>query len=744
MDNTASEPLAGEDQPAAPTSQPPPPSLPDTAGTASPAPDFWLLLALFLVFRLLTLLVLRPGGFIRDWSDFDTYLGIARLSDYGLYPFLHFWLEWPPLVPWLAVGAYQVSLLFPPWTDQRLWFTLILGTVFVLFETGNFALLYRLAMRCAEAETAQEELDGEQERRGWYALRVVVFYALLFTPVYAMLGFFDAIALFFLLLALDLILRGRLVASAMSVGVGFLVKLTPMLFVPVALRRLWDEVGDWRTWLQDAALYVVTSALTVLVLLLPFLLAQPAWVTTAARAMAGRSSWETVWALLEGYYGYGTVGGDRLNPAETSFAVHPGGLPWWLITLAFGLLYLFFWTRPADYRRARHVAGFAGLTVTLFLLYSKGFSPQFLVYLLPFVVLLFPNGRGVAYSLVLTVLNVLEQPVYFVLVPEATWLLTGVIVLRWLTLGALLLEFAVGLWGPAMRWLAPVQRYAPGALAGLLGIALVIGLPLAGHAYAQRRLAEDLAGGLIGYLDSQQARAESEVILVGDQETLGRLAPYLEVAYDLRLAGGDQMYAAAPTTADLIAGLDKAWVVVAGQGGEKLARELDAQGRWLVAYDFGEGGQLRLFAPRGEAAGGGTTPLVPRPPVARLASGANLIGYTLERTGPRQVRVTLYWWATAAPPQSFTVFSQVLDGEGNLVAGHDSQPADGAVPTERWAAGRVYADSHLIQLPADLPPGTYRLVAGMYNVFLNRVAASGPDGTRFEDGAVPLGEMDLP
>ncbi len=68
--------------------------------TKPPMSDFWLVLALFVAFRLLTLFLLRPGGFIRDWSDFDTYLGIAAISDYGLYPFWHYWLEWPPLIPW--------------------------------------------------------------------------------------------------------------------------------------------------------------------------------------------------------------------------------------------------------------------------------------------------------------------------------------------------------------------------------------------------------------------------------------------------------------------------------------------------------------------------------------------------------------------------------------------------------------------------------------------------------------------
>jgi hypothetical protein len=722
-------------------------------------PSFPLLLALFLAFRLLTLLLLRPGGFIRDWSDFDTYLGIAAMSDYGLYPFLHYWLEWPPLIPWLAVGAYKLSLLFPPWTDHRLWFTLILGSVFVLFETGNFILLYRIARRLNEQEPSsapsppgpvpspetgtgsgtRRSRDGQPpdhaSRNTQYAIRSVLLYALLFVPVYAMLGFFDAIALFFLLLALDFILRGRLLSSAVSVGVGFLVKLTPIVFAPVALRQVWDEAQDRRAALRDSALYLVTTALTILALLLPFLLTQPAWLLTTARSIAGRSSWETVWAVLEGYFGYGVVGGDRLNPAETAFAVHASSLPWWLITLGFALLYLFFWTRRADYRRPHNVVALAGLTLTLFLLYSKGYSPQFMVYLLPFIILLFPDARGVTYSLLLTLLNVLEQPVYFVLLPNTTWLLEAVVVARWLVLGALLVEFGTVLWGPSLRRLASLRRYAPAGLATLVGLGLVVAMPAMGRAYAERRLSEDPAASLIGYLGTEQAQSETRVLLVTDQDFLHRVTPYLGNEYDVRLAGGDRLYTAAPTVADLTADIDKVWVVTIGDAAGRVESALNARGQSLLTYNFDQD-VLQLFASRGRA--------VPLLPPARLANAANLIGYTIEQPARYEVRITLYWWAAGIPTQSYTVFTQVLDADGNLVASHDSFPANGAAPTETWVTGRVYADTHLIQLPVDLPPGSYRLVAGMYDFNLRRVAATGPDALIFRDSAVPLGEIELP
>jgi len=713
-------------------------------------PGFYTLLALFIAFRLLTLFLLRPGGFIRDWSDFDTFLGIAALSDYGLYPFLHFWLEWPPLVPWLAVGAYKLSLLFPPWTDQRFWFVLILGTVFVLFETGNFVLLYRIAGRVkaqlpagATTDGGPQTADGEEPDAGdelrstHYATRVVVLYALLFAPIYAMLGFFDAIALFFLLLALDLVLKGRLLSSAVSVGVGVVVKLTPVIFVPVALRQLWDAAEDRRAALRDGALYLVTVALTVLVSLLPFLLIQPVWLLTSARAVAGRSSWETLWALWEGYFGYGVVGGDRLNPAETAFTIHDSSLPWWLITLVFGLFYLYLWTRPADYRQPRHVVALTGLTVTIFLLYSKGYSPQFLVYLLPFVLLLFPDARGVTYSLLLTLLNVLEQPVYFVLVPDALWLLAGVVLARWLVLAALLVEFGWILWGASMRRLALPRRYAPAVLVVLVGVGLVTALPSLGRVYAERRLAEDPAASLIGYLGTEQAQAETDFLLVTDQDFLRRAKPYLAGDYGLRLAGGDRLYEAAPTVADLLADRGKVWAVV-GADADSVRRSLNAWGRSLATYDFGEGGRLQLFAPHRQASA------APLPPVARLGNAMTIVGYSVEQPARSRVLVTLYWSATRTPNQSYTVFTQVLDSQGNLMAGHDSRPADGAAPTQTWVPGRVYADAHLIEAPAGLPAGAYRVVVGMYDFNLNRLMATGPDASVFESNAVPLGEIEVP
>jgi hypothetical protein len=685
----------------------------------------WVFL-LFLTFRWLTLLLLRPGGFIRDWSDFDTFLGFASLSDYGLYPFVHYWLEWPPLMPWVAVGAYQLSSQLPAWTDDaRLWFVLILGSVYVLFEAGNLALIYLISKRLYQTE-----------RRDIPVLRPVWLYALLFVPLYTMLGFFDAVALFFLLLALYLALREQLVRSAIATGVGFMVKIIPLLFLPIAVRQLWNLAADRRIGLRDGVLYVVSVALTLLVLAAPFLLVQPAWLLAMLRSVLGRSSWETVWAVMEGYYGFGAVAGNRLDATENAFAIHVATLPWWPISLLFFLLYALIWVQRADYAQPRNVVALTGFSVTFFLLYSKGYSPQFLVYLLPFIILLLPNRRGVVYSLLLTTLNVLEQPIYFVLVPDARQLLLGVVVARWLILGVLTLEFAFVIWGAMLQRLAFVRRYAPAALSVLVGIGLVAGLPEMAESYTQRQLREEPAAPLIGYLNTQQAKAQTRWLVLDDHTLLHHFKPYLHAAYTIRVAGGANLPPEAPNRAleETLGEATQLWFVTQ-QLGEASKPAPPALGMPLVRYDFANNYQLVLLTRRA-----GNAP----PPLARLANGVNLIGGTAEKVAGHFVRVTLYWWAVVPPTQSYTVFTHVLDEAGNFVAGHDSFPGNGQTPTHIWRRGHVYADPHTIMLPSNLTGGRYAVVVGMYDYDLRRVPAYRSDGSAYQNFAIPIGELNLP
>ncbi|MFW6062771.1 MAG: protein O-mannosyl-transferase family [Chloroflexota bacterium] len=81
-----------------------------------------------------------------------------------------------------------------------------------------------------------------------------------------------------------------------------------------------------------------------------------------------------------------------------------------------------------------------------------------------------------------------------------------------------------------------------------------------------------------------------------------------------------------------------------------------------------------------------------------------------------QLAVTLTWQALAPIDENYTVFVQVVDAQNQIVGQVDSWPLQGTYPTSQWRAGEVIEDGYQIQLPAELPPGRYRLLIGWYQL----------------------------
>jgi 4-amino-4-deoxy-L-arabinose transferase-like glycosyltransferase len=102
-----------------------------------------------------------------------------------------------------------------------------------------------------------------------------------------------------------------------------------------------------------------------------------------------------------------------------------------------------------------------------------------------------------------------------------------------------------------------------------------------------------------------------------------------------------------------------------------------------------------------------------------LADGIALRGYDLpaEVAAPGEtITLTLHWEATGTPTADYQVFVHLL-GEGPEAAAQgDGPPLWGDYVTGIWAAGEEIVDPHAIALPADLVPGSYRLVVGMYSL----------------------------
>ena len=475
--------------------------------------DFIMLLVLFAAFRVMAVLFFRPGGYIRDWSDFTVYMGTAGLSDEGHYPSIHYWLEYPPLFPWLYTGLYRLSLLIPPWMeDPRLWFYALLSLVLTLFEIGNFVLVYATAL-----------LVRDQGK----AFRTAAFYAALFVPIFVLTTLFDAIPLFFMLLGLYLMLKDRAGTSGIALGIGFVLKITPIILLPVAVRKL--------TTLPQRVRHVLGAVLCILVLSLPFLYLDSHLYLMPFRSALGRSSWETLWAVAEGYFSFGTVGGSRFDRTVADFSTHPQTLPWLLISLAFGLIYLWFYTRPVDYRDRSKVLGLATFTVALFMLYSKGYSPQFLVYLLPFILLCCLSWRGIAYAVGLSLLNFLEQPVYFVLFPDQRAFFVGILVFRTLLISGVAIEGLLTMLSQPGQTHKTWSRALAIGMAALLVWTIWSGVTLS-QAYYDARYQSEPYRVSMTYLKEEAQAGNGTGVLLTDSATYRRVYPFLHQALDLRVA----------------------------------------------------------------------------------------------------------------------------------------------------------------------------------------------------------------
>ncbi|MGD9146789.1 MAG: hypothetical protein PVI80_14585, partial [Anaerolineae bacterium] len=79
------------------------------------------------------------------------------------------------------------------------------------------------------------------------------------------------------------------------------------------------------------------------------------------------------------------------------------------------------------------------------------------------------------------------------------------------------------------------------------------------------------------------------------------------------------------------------------------------------------------------------------------------------------LRVALYWQALAEMDIPYTVFVHLLGPDGEVLVGHDSEPALGTRPTTGWVPGEYVADPHELSLPADLVSGEYVIEVGLYD-----------------------------
>lgn len=140
-------------------------------------------------------------------------------------------------------------------------------------------------------------------------------------------------------------------------------------------------------------------------------------------------------------------------------------------------------------------------------------------------------------------------------------------------------------------------------------------------------------------------------------------------------------------------------------------------------------------------------------PIARFENGLALFGASNDSDGifvlqdPPVFGDHAVWRASQPVREDLVAFGHLVNAAGHMVAQADSLPATaGYFPTSRWAAGdMILAAGPRIDPDRPLPPGTYRILTGLYRpTDGTRIPAYRADGSRWPDDAVVMGEVRVP
>ncbi|MCM1567010.1 MAG: glycosyltransferase 87 family protein, partial [Dehalobacter sp.] len=272
---------------------------------------------LFFMLRSMFFLALPLAGLI-GYGDLPHFFNLSKLG----WPYFDFWSEFPPLFPFLS------RLLFLASGGQEHVYDYLLVFLLTLFQAGNLALFIKLNRKLHPGEGSE-----------W---RLFYYFSILLVLSYGW-WYFDPLAVFFMLSALLWILEGKDRPAGVAIGLGILTKLFPGFVLIVA----------WLIRPKKRALQTSLIAISlVLVVYGALYRASPEMTTASLRSQAGKGSWETAWALLDGNLNTGNFGElvERFDPQAAGRLVgNPPVLPAWLALVPFALLgaWLFFRFRPS-------------------------------------------------------------------------------------------------------------------------------------------------------------------------------------------------------------------------------------------------------------------------------------------------------------------------------------------------------------------------------------------------------------
>ena len=329
------------------------------------------------------------GGLFRAarFRDVHIYQGYAEKLLHGALPYRDVFVEYPP-------GAFAVFL--PP----------------TVFGTDHYNAAFKSLMAlCGVATILLVALVlgelGASRRRVWASVVVLALAPAALGPI--SLNTYDAWPALLTVLALYLLLRGLDLAAAGVLGLAVSAKVYPLVLVPLAGIYVWHRAGPRRV-----AIGLAVVAAVVLAVVLPFAAYDVHGVVSSFRSQAERGlQVESLGASLllvadrVGLYDAHVVETSGVAGRNLSGSLPDGVATATLVLEALAVVAVWLLYARARDLRGRLPLAFAA-AVAGFLAFTKVFSPQYLVWLVPLVV-----AAGPPLALALTAVSLVLAQVWF-------------------------------------------------------------------------------------------------------------------------------------------------------------------------------------------------------------------------------------------------------------------------------------------------------------------------------------------
>lgn len=324
---------------------------------------------------------------------------------------------------WFYFYTYLFTNRAVPYIDSRVGYPPLgfLPYMLLAYLTGHNFQTFMYALRAFNASalllsqlltyTIIKKWRGKREAY----ISVILFFAL---PSVAQYGRFsnDTLALFTTLLAIYLLLQKREVAAGVTIGLAAMVKGFPALLLLPAL--IWLKTNRERFRLLGAAV------LTVFAVSLPFLICDPFMYLSTYIHHGDRGPWETVWALIDGWRSHGGfIHPDfdqflyqtqlrkiyPLRPNDHAFYLWRNpALPTILFTLgAIAVLSPIILIKRI--RNGEELFNTLGLIFFGYIIFFKGYSPQFTVFIIPIILLAIKGVWKIGLCILLDIATELEM-----------------------------------------------------------------------------------------------------------------------------------------------------------------------------------------------------------------------------------------------------------------------------------------------------------------------------------------------